>query len=660
MIRIFFRFLLLSPLFISTSSLIAQKEGDQIKGELIVQLRQQKSTSSFELSIQEKNMQIRQVLSQRLGIYLVTYDTLLTNANEALQLIRFIPDVLQAQHNHVIALREANKTIPDDTYFNQQWALNNTGQNDGVAGADIDAVRAWNISTGGVTVHNDTIVVAVIDAGCDLLHEDLNLFKNHHEIPGNGIDDDNNGYLDDYNGWNAYDNNSNIPLSQHGTHIAGIVGAIGNNSKGVAGVNWDVKILPVAGSSSSEATVVAALGYVYAMRKQYDETLGQQGAFIVATNNSFGVDFGQPENYPVWASMYDSLGMLGILHAASTANLNINVDSVGDIPASFESLWLIGITNTTGQDKKNSDAGFGLQSIDFGAPGTNIYSTRNNNSYGYSTGTSMSSPHVSGAVALLISAADSTFMKEYKENPSETSLRLKFFLLAGTDPVDDLKGKTVTGGRLNVFQSMHHLLSRPLSLLPDTLKVSLPLNSDTFKYISVYNTGIDSLTIQLHPFEQYSWLQFHDTVFTIEGSSSADFVIQLNSTGLSAGYYDAIIIAEAEGSLQKSRVIRMEVFDPHGIESIRQNKIHVKAIPNPFANSVNLELSMLSVNSSVELQISDASGQIVFESRINPDNYSGIFVWDGFGKNGKACAQGVYYFKITAKDHFATGKLIKL
>ena len=155
-------------------------------------------------------------------------------------------DVRVIQNNHTnIKLREA---VPDDPYYYQQWAP-----------AIMSLPQAWEaFTTGGVTATGDTIVVAVIDGGAYLAHEDLNFWKNYHEIPNNGIDDDGNGYMDDYHGWNAYNHNGNISSDDHGTHVAGIIGAVGNNGRGVCGVNWNVRVMPVGGSSGNESIVVEA------------------------------------------------------------------------------------------------------------------------------------------------------------------------------------------------------------------------------------------------------------------------------------------------------------------------------------------------------------------------------------------------------------------
>ena len=183
--------------------------------------------------------------------------------------------------------------IPDDPYFEDQWGS-----------VVMQLPQAWEeFGTGGLTVTGDTIVVAVIDDGFYLEHEDLktNFWKNYKEIPGNGIDDDDNGYIDDFDGWNAYNHSGNMPSStyyiQHGTSVTGVISGVGNNGIGICGINWNVKLMPVAGSSENEdadeATIVEAYGYALEMRARYNETDGAEGAFIVSTNSSFGVDYGQ-------------------------------------------------------------------------------------------------------------------------------------------------------------------------------------------------------------------------------------------------------------------------------------------------------------------------------------------------------------------------------
>jgi len=393
--------LCLFVLLMTLGATAQNRPGDIIPGQLIVQLKDIAHLPVIEENMRHHGLKTIRILSRRLHIVLVEYESRTSEANAVLFQVKRLPQVVNAQHNHVIDWRGNDETQPDDALFGSQWNMHNTGQNSGTPGADIDALRAWDIATGGVTILGDTIVVAVIDGGIDVTHEDLNVFINRQEIPNNGIDEDGNGYIDDYYGWNAYDNSPSQPTSNHATHVAGIIGAKGNNSIGVTGVNWNVKTLSIAGSSSNEATVVAAYSYVYEMRAMYDETNGEKGAFVVAINGSFGVNFGQPANYPIWEAMIDSLGVLGVLTAGATANLDTDVDVNGDIPTAFETPYLISVTNTTKTDALYFSAAYGKNSIDLGAPGTLVTSTLPGNTYNVRSGTSMATPHVAGTIALL-------------------------------------------------------------------------------------------------------------------------------------------------------------------------------------------------------------------------------------------------------------------
>ncbi|MCO6472327.1 MAG: S8 family serine peptidase, partial [Melioribacteraceae bacterium] len=471
--RIVFLLLVVSiPLFSQTDDRI-------IHGELLVRLEPNESIEDFTREMQSLKINAKRLLSKSLNIWLVEYDNNI-NATEALYSVMDNDRVKVVQHNHTIQRRLGvqektienlmlSTTFPDDPSFGQQWGLNNTGQTGGVADADIDAPEAWDFATGGTSAQGDEVVVAIVDGGFDLNHEDIVYWKNMLEIPGNGIDDDGNGYIDDYDGWNAYTHSGNITSDSHGTHVAGIAAAHGNNSKGVSGVNWGVKVMPVQGSSSNEATVVEAYSYILEMRTTYNETDGAEGAFIVSTNASFGVDFGDPANYPLWCGIYDDLGEAGILSCGATANLNIDVDVQGDVPTACPSEYMIAVTNTTSSDNKNSGAAYGATTIDLGAPGTSIYATLPGNSYGNLTGTSMATPHVAGAIGLIVSAANNALMQAYKNNPAATALLFRDHLFDGVDPIASLDGITVTGGRLNVYNSVLLVSTPPDNVPPTTI-----------------------------------------------------------------------------------------------------------------------------------------------------------------------------------------------
>lgn len=373
---------------------------------------------------------------------------------EALMALSRDESVQIVQFNHT---NLSVRSIPNDTLFYRQWAFLNDGSNGGTGLADIDAKLAWDISIGGISPLGDTIVVAVIDQGFDVDHVDLieNMFVNRGEIHGNNVDDDGNGFVDDRQGWDFYNDDPYHPNNNHGTHVAGTIGAKGNNEIGVTGVNWDVKILPVTGSSTLESTVIQAYAYILGLRRMYNQTNGELGAYIVATNSSFGVDEGQPVDYPLWCAMYDSLGAQGILSAGATANDNINIDEVGDVPTACASNFLISVTNTRSTDEINNNAGFGIETIDLGAPGTGVYSTFSNNNYGNSTGTSMATPHVAGTVGLMYSAICPDVLQSYGTNYPGLALFIKDKLLdEGVDEVTGLTGLVKTGGRLNLNKSI--------------------------------------------------------------------------------------------------------------------------------------------------------------------------------------------------------------
>lgn len=437
-------------------TLLPGQQIEKKRGELLVQLFDNKDAKAFvkAFNLQHDgiiNIHKMELVSKRMQVWKAHFSKQIPDDNNVLTLVQEHPLVQLVQFNHYIQ----HRAIPDDTQFGQQWQYHNTGQSGGVTDADIDATEAWDITTGGLTALGDTIVVAVIDDGLNLNHEDFvgNLWKNRDEIPNNLVDDDSNGFVDDYNGWDFYNGDDNIAGGWHGTPVAGIVGARGNNAKGVTGVNWQVKIMPIA-AGVDEAEVVAAYSYVLDFRIKYNNTNGAQGAFVVATNASWGIDFGQPDSMPLWCAMYDTLGKYGILNAGATINANQNVDIVGDLPTACPSDYLISVTNTTKFDAKEIQAGFGPIHVDLGAPGSGTYTTTFNNQYGGFGGTSGATPHVTGAIALLYSSSCQDIIQDARLYPDSIALVMKKFILDGIDTLPSLQGITVTGGRLNLYKSI--------------------------------------------------------------------------------------------------------------------------------------------------------------------------------------------------------------
>lgn len=442
----------------------AQKVHDQshVSGEILLQLAIPGTMPQIIKDLETVNgvqTQIKAVkeLSDIAHIWQISFDEFVISDDAMLLAVKLNRNVREAQFNHYVQLRA---TTPNDPQYNQQWQYDNDGSNGGVADADIDAPEAWDITTGGITAEGDTIVVAIIDDGTNLNHPDLqgNLWKNFAEIPGNSIDDDGNGYTDDFDGWNAQNNNGTISGGSHGTCVSGIVGARGDNNLGVAGVNWNVKLMIIRGSSGDEATVVAAYGYALKMRKLYNQSNGTQGAFVVASNSSFGVDNGNPANFPLWCAMYDSMGVAGIISAGATANANSNVDVVGDLPTACSSNYLISVTNVGRNDVKVTSAGYGLTTIDLGSFGQDTW-TLTQTAYGAFGGTSGATPHVAGTAALMYSVPCPEFIQFAKANPGDAALQIKDWILQSADPNASLAGITVTGKRLNTFNAVSEVLN---------------------------------------------------------------------------------------------------------------------------------------------------------------------------------------------------------
>lgn len=471
------------------------QENDILPGKIIVMLGSESDTSQLAKELKNiggvpTHFKAVRTLSHSMHIYVFEFDTAAIEQKVMLSAVKANHLVKIAQFDHRIEQRNT----PNDPQFGTQWNMNNTGQNSGTPGADIDALNAWYIATGGLTSSGDTIVVAVIDGGFDITHPDLNFWKNYDEIPNNSIDDDNNGYIDDYDGWNPSNNSDVLSVQNHGTHISGIIGAKGNNGIGVTGINWNVKIMPVCSGGSIESDVVAAYSYVMEQRRTYNQTNGVKGAFVVSTNSSFGVNLGQPAAYPLWCAMYDSLGSVGILNAGATANANINVDVQGDIPSSCTSDWLITVTNTDKTDAKNNQAGYGANSIDLAAPGTSITSTGLSNTYSSLTGTSISTPHVAGTIALMYAVACTQLMIDYKNDPSGIALMIKDSLLGAVDPIVALSGITVTGGRLNLYKSLKSIQNHySTDTCPNVSVPEYGLGESNFEIKSIYPNPANKL-----------------------------------------------------------------------------------------------------------------------------------------------------------------------
>lgn len=441
---------------------IIGQEKNYVPNQFLIQLNNKHSIDELMSTLKHQQQGVEWESPQRLipqmNFWLLTYHGN-SSQQKLLHFLKTQPTIDVAQYNHTINLRSPspNSTTPNDPLFNNQWQYINTGTNGGTAGVDLDADLAWDITTGGVTANNDTIVVAILDDGLSNTQTDFgdNIWVNRAEIPNNNIDDDNNGYTDDYLGWNSLTNNDIITGGGHGTPVAGIIGAQGDNNNGVVGVNWNVKMMIIKNNfNTTEANVLIAYGYALTQRKIYNQTNGQQGAYVVATNASWGLNGGKPADAPLWCSFYDTLGSYGILNVAATVNSNVDVDAVGDLPTTCPSDYLVAVTNINKLGNKELGAGYGATSIDLGAFGSGVYTTRAPSSFGIFGGTSAASPHVAGAVALLYSGACNDFMAYSLVYPDSAALKMKQYLLGGVVPISDLTNRTVSEGYLNLFNSL--------------------------------------------------------------------------------------------------------------------------------------------------------------------------------------------------------------
>lgn len=496
-------------LFFGYSHKIAAQTLDHVQGEILIRFKNHVEPKNWQLnnSLLRSAAQpkVERCIADQLKIWSLRFDWTKINESTLLAELRRHPDVIAAQFNHFVELRA--KT-PNDPLYSDLWYLKNTGQRAGFTpGIDLDMEEAWELSTGGVTPEGDTIVICVIDNGLDTQHEDFagNLWVNHNEIPDNGKDDDNNGYIDDYRGWHVAKKNDNIDdQNWHGTVTAGIIGAKGNNGIGVTGINWDTKLMIIVGgfSQAVESKIIEAYEYCLIQRRLYNETDGEKGAFVVASNSSWGVDESFPEEYPLWCAVYDSLGHAGVLNIGATNNENIDVDVIGDMPTSCSSEFLVSVTNVGG-DGKNTDAGYGATSIDLGAFGDQIFTTADGNTYGEDSGTSFAAPMVTGAVGLIYASSCPTLSAIYKQSPKDAALLVKDLILRSVDAESSLEGITVTGGRLNINNALQ-LLESECGDCPPLLQVGPKNLTDTYADLSW-------LTNELINRVDFRWRQLGDT-----------------------------------------------------------------------------------------------------------------------------------------------------
>ncbi len=357
------------------------------------------------------------------------------SVSDAVRRLATNPGVRYAEPNYVVNAL----AIPNDPLRNDLWGLHNLGQTGGTNDADIDALEAWDVQTG-----SSSIVVGVVDTGIDYTHEDLagNIWTNPGEdLDGNGVvdptdfngvDDDANGKIDDLRGWDCR-NEDNDPMDDHnhGTHVAGTIGARGNNGIGVVGVSWNVKLMPLkflgTGGSGSTTDAIECINYA----ASFVDANGNK--IVRVTSNSWGG--GRRSK-----ALQDAIAKSGALFVAAAGNSG---SSSKMYPAGYDLDNIISVAATDHNDALASFSNFGSDWVDLGAPGVGVLSSIRNNGYQSFSGTSMATPHASGVAALLMA-----------HFPAMTNAEVKTAILNTVDPLPSLQGKTVTGGRLNAARAL--------------------------------------------------------------------------------------------------------------------------------------------------------------------------------------------------------------
>ncbi|MCS5582785.1 MAG: S8 family serine peptidase, partial [Pseudomonadales bacterium] len=412
------------------------------------------STNSAESSAGVQSAHSTEPLGDGMFVVNLGNNATLDSRNQAAARLKAMPGVQHVEPNYILTV---NATTPNDPSYDQLWGMHNSSD------TDIDAPQAWDIGTG-----TEEILVGVIDSGFDYTHEDLKanawtnpgesgLDENGKDKKTNGIDDDGNGYVDDFRGWD-WVNNDNDPMddNNHGTHCSGTIGGVGNNGIGVAGVAWKVKIVGLkflsGGGSGNTADAIKAV--------KYATTIG-----VDLTSNSWGGGGSQE----IMKEAIEEANEAGIMFIAAAGNDSKDNGLVPSYPAGYDVANVISVASTTSAGVLSSFSNYGATSVDIAAPGSDIYSTIPGNRYASYSGTSMATPAVSGAVALMLS-----------ENPAMTASEIRSQLLDSGRKMESLKSKVVTEAQMNVSNMLASLSGTPGEMESPEAGSYLSGSSETF------------------------------------------------------------------------------------------------------------------------------------------------------------------------------------
>jgi hypothetical protein len=283
----------------------------------------------------------------------------------------------------------------------------------------------------------------------------------------------------------------------------------------------------------------------------------------------------------------------------------------GDVPTNFDTDYLIGVTNTTKKDVKYATAAWGVVSVDLGAPGSNILSTRPNDAYGYSTGTSFSAPHVAGSIGLLFSAAETGFLDRYHEKPSETAIFLKNVILEGVDTLGGFDTLCTSGGRLNVNNAVE-ILRGPRIAMPETLSYQLAPDSTGPYPLGISNDMGFNLPFECYVASTPSWLSCVQTSGILPGNGNVDLDLVFDASGLEEGNYQNQLIVTDAGGREYICDIELEVIPGLGIPDNSSSEFQINCYPNPFSSTLTIKLASISGRRS-DISIYAMSGEKVFD-----------------------------------------------
>lgn len=474
--------------FLYLICLIGGLNAQIIPGEFLIQSQVEPKLLVRELKSEEIHFSELNLISSNNHIYLIKTENTIDQLFD-------VDGITEVQYNIQCELRNQ----PNDPFYASQWQHKNEGANGGVPGVDMKSEIAWGITTGGTSATGREIVVAVIDDGIDTAHTDLksNLWVNSGEIRDNGLDDDLNGIVDDYFGYNPESNDGNVHASSgvqyHGTRVTGMIAAVGDNGIGVSGINWNVKVMTLLYGQGTLDHILAAYDYVLTQKKLWLSTNGVEGAYVVSSNASFGWSNSFPAKAPLWCAMYDSLGKYGVINVGATANSDIDVNVSGDLPTTCPSEHLITVTNLNNQGDKVSNAAYGIPHIDLAAPGEGTYTTAINNGWGIFNGTSAAAPQVTGAITLAHAIPCAKIDSLSKANPELWSKMVIEYVKTRTTKTAGLNGITTTGGYLNIGDIITDIYNDCDQLHQRANGIAAGINNSNLPVIQLYPNPTNKL-----------------------------------------------------------------------------------------------------------------------------------------------------------------------